>query len=204
VVRRVGRATALPSASNWERTHIDLGALAQRVTGTENSIDALSHQFTAQFSELSRAIAEQMKSINVKMDAQQNAYSSSRGTNWYAFASAAAAVAGVIGALVLALKAPTDQSIERLERDLGQLTAVVGQLTQASVSKSDYVYDKQILEHRFSDISSGLSRLDQDTMKRQEVTTLVEGLQATNKARLDAISSRLGETQKSFLEPVDK
>jgi chromosome segregation ATPase len=126
------------SAPQESQVNINLGALAERVAGTERNINALGEQLgrlqqdtSAQFSNLASSVSAQMHEVSAKIDAQANNYASSRATNWTAFFSTAAAV----GAFILTLGG---MAIWPITTNLNAVTIDLKDISKAALQKEDF------------------------------------------------------------------
>ena len=98
-------------AVNSDQVHIDLGALAQRVTGLEGSIVS---------------IGDQLRELARKLDGKP--------TNWYGV------IAGVVGLLTL-IGGVFAQAIAPINADLGRHEREIGHIVDNAVSRVDYQRD---------------------------------------------------------------
>ena len=86
-----------------DQVHIDLGALDERVRGTERAIDDVNGRLDnlgTQINNMSSSFAQQMTRISEKIDAKMQV----KPTNWLAYVTAAAAIVALgitIGSLVM-------------------------------------------------------------------------------------------------------
>ena len=103
-----------PPPEAWQlQTHVDIGALAQRVTGLETGVQ-----------EIRGAIGE----LSKKLDAKP--------TNWYGIIAAQVGLLTVIGGAITFLVSPINASLERHERDIARIS-------ENAIHRSDYLRDAE-------------------------------------------------------------
>ena len=151
------RTINTPTPSNSNQLHIDLGALAQRVTGTENAIVNLSNQFT----DLSNSFSSQMRDLGNKIDIQQANFNKDRATNWTGFTQASMAVVGVVIALIGAIMWPQITGLAKIE-------ALVEKMQDTYVRVSDMNASSEILRERLTKFDSAISTLFSDKIGVRE------------------------------------
>lgn len=109
------RRAAAPEA--WQQAHVDIGALAQRVTGLENVVE----QIRGAISDLSK-----------KLDGKP--------TNWLGIIGAQVGVLTVVGAAMSMLLSSRDASIDRHEREITRIL-------ETAVNRTDYLRDSEQKDH---------------------------------------------------------
>ena len=149
-----------PAAS---QIHIDLGALAQRVTGTENAIANLSNQFT----DLSNSFSSQMRDLGKKLDGQNDAFAASRATNWPVLLSAVGVVIMLVGAVLW----PQMEGLAKVE-------TLLGKMQDTYVRVSDLNASSEILRGRLTKLDSLAETLDAAKLgirEHEEFKTRING-----------------------------
>jgi hypothetical protein len=99
---------------DWQDSvHVDIGALAQRVTGLESGVQ-----------EIRGAIGD----LSKKLDAKP--------TNWFGLIAALTAVLTVIGGAIAMLMSPINYALDRHEREITHIT-------ETAVNRADYMRDHE-------------------------------------------------------------
>ena len=191
-----------------DQVHIDLGALDERVRGTERAIDDVNGRLDnlgTQINNMSSSFAQQMTRISEKIDAKMQV----KPTNWLAFVTAAAAIVALgitIGSLVMV---PAFSSIRENAADIKErvttkefdefgrnmhsrdekLSQLIEGLTRDKIGIREHDEFKDNIEGR-----TGAFEKTQDNRFLDYDKSIAERLSAII-SRLDAISSRVNETQ---------
>ena len=191
-----------------DQVHIDLGALDERVRGTERAIDDVNGRLDnlgTQINNMSSSFAQQMTRISEKIDAKMQV----KPTNWLAFVTAAAAIVALgitIGSLVMI---PAFSSIRENAADIKErvttkefdefgrnthsraekLSQLIEGLTRDKIDIREHDEFKDNIEGRI-----GACEKTQDNRFLDFDKSIAERLSAII-SRLDAISSRVNETQ---------
>lgn len=118
--------------------HIDLGALAQRVTGME-----------ASFSGFADSISTQIRDLGRKFDQQQESFNAAKRTDWSSIWQASAVVIALVGAILW----PQITG-------LNKLTDLVEKMQNTYVRVSDLQASSEILRGRIAQQDSLLAILD--------------------------------------------
>ena len=100
----------------WQQAHVDIGALAQRVTGLEAGVQ-----------EIRGAIVD----LSKKLD--------SKPTNWWGIIGGLTAVLTVIGGAIGMLMSPVNGSLDRHEREIAHIA-------ETGVHRDDYARDREQTE----------------------------------------------------------
>lgn len=175
----------------WDQTHVDIGALAQRVTGTEKAIENLSNQFSS----LANSFQNQMAAIGSKIDAQQSAYAASKNTNWPALISAGAVTLTVIGGFFFSQMQPINNDLARHERENSHIAAT-------AVAKDDF---KNYIDSTSKWIESLRDRLraDEDgAVTQRQIKELVDRLDDHNRLTESSDAQQIARLEKQ-LDSVD-
>ena len=191
-----------------DQVHIDLGALDERVRGTERAIDDVNGRLDnlgMQINNMSSSFAQQMTRISEKIDAKMQV----KPTNWLAFVTAAAAIVALgitIGSLVMVpafssirenaadiKERVTTKEFDEFERNIhsrdDKLSQLIEGLTRDKISIREHDEFKDNIEGRI-----GAFEKTQDNRFLDFDKSIAERLSAII-SRLDAISSRVNETQ---------
>ena len=156
----------------WSQAHIDIGALAQRVTGLENAIGN---------------VGEQLRDISKRLD--------SKPTDIWKIVGGIVGILALVGAFLLQGKAYIDADLDRQERDISHIL-------DTSVSKDDFrrsqdgqdswlanLRDRARADEEIINVDRiALARLEGATTERHE-TYLRD--HAALMARVDSIDSSL-------------
>ena len=168
----------------WQQAHVDIGALAQRVTGLEGGVQ-----------EIRGAISD----LSKKLDAKP--------TNWFGIISAQVGVLSVVGGAMALVMAPRDASIERHERDIARIS-------ENAVHRADYLRDAEQNERwlgsmrdrlRFNEdrgvFKDDLDRVDKAIAKIADAmaakSDLADDARRTDE-RISALSAGLNELRHDF------
>lgn len=100
----------------WQQAHVDIGALAQRVTGLESGLQ-----------EIRGAIGDLAKKLD------------SKPTNWWGIIGGLMAVLTVIGGAIGMLMSPVNSDIARHE-------IAISHIAETAVHRSDYLRDREETE----------------------------------------------------------
>ena len=95
----------------WQQAHVDIGALAQRVTGLESGV-----------ADIRGAISD----LSKKLD--------SKPTNWLGVISGLVAILTVIGGAIGMLMSPVNSMLDRHERSIEHIA-------QTAINRTDYIRD---------------------------------------------------------------
>jgi tetrahydromethanopterin S-methyltransferase subunit G len=191
-----------------DQVHIDLGALDERVRGTERAIDDVNGRLDnlgTQINNMSSSFAQQMTRISEKIDAKMQV----KPTNWLAFVTAAAAIVALgitIGSLVMV---PAFSSIRENAADIKErvttkefdefgrnmhsrdekLSQLIEGLTRDKIGIREHDEFKDNIEGRIGALEKTQDNrlLDFDKSIGDRLSAII--------SRLDAISSRVNETQ---------
>jgi DNA anti-recombination protein RmuC len=191
-----------------DQVHIDLGALDERVRGTERAIDDVNGRLDnlgTQINNMSSSFAQQMTRISEKIDAKMQV----KPTNWLAFVTAAAAIVALgitIGSLVMV---PAFSSIRENAADIKErvttkefddfernthsrdekLSQLIEGLTRDKIDIREHDEFKDNIEDRIGSFEKTQDNrfLDFDKSIAERLSAII--------SRLDAISSRVNETQ---------
>jgi chromosome segregation ATPase len=134
----------------WEQAHIDIGALAQRVTGLEGGVADIR----VAISELSR-----------KLDGKP--------TNWYGVIGGVVSMLALIGTVFAQAIAPINTDLTRHERDISRIT-------ETALSKEDYYRAHETLVKQVKDLSeNALEQIkEQDAREDKWVSSIQDRLRA--------------------------
>lgn len=191
-----------------DQVHIDLGALDERVRGTERAIDDVNGRLDnlgTQINNMSSSFAQQMTRISEKIDAKMQV----KPTNWLAFVTAAAAIVALgitIGSLVMV---PAFSSIRENAADIKErvttkefdefgrnmhsrddkLSQLIEGLTRDKIGIREHDEFKDNIEGRI-----GAFEKTQDNRFLDFDKSIAERLSAII-SRLDAMSTRISEGQ---------
>lgn len=97
----------------WQQAHVDIGALAQRVTGLEAGVQ-----------EIRSAIGDLAKKFDAKP------------TNWWGIIGGMTALLTVIGGAIGMLMSPVNGTLDRHEREIGHIV-------ETAVNRADYIRDRE-------------------------------------------------------------
>lgn len=189
-----------------DQVHIDLGALDERVRGTERAIDDVNGRLEnlgTQINNMSSSFAQQMTRISEKIDAKMQV----KPTNWLAFVTAAAAIVALgitIGSLVMV---PAFSSIRENAADIKErvttkefdefgrnmhsrddkLSQLVEALTADKIGVREHNEFKDHIESRISAFEKTQDSrfLDFDKSIGDRLSAII--------SRLDALSARINE-----------
>ena len=134
-----------PRQTFERQTHVDLGALSQRVTGTEKAIGDMSaaiaslRQETAtQINSVAENLSRQIGDVGKAVSEQGRSFSASRSTNWTTFAGAAAGVIGVMVAIGSQALSPIYGTQGRHEDEIREIyrTSVTKDAEQQDVQRA--------------------------------------------------------------------
>jgi DNA repair exonuclease SbcCD ATPase subunit len=92
--------TKSPSARGWERAHIDLGALDQRVTNLDRALGTLAEN-----------IGQQIRELGAKIDRQ-----AAKPTDWLKFGGVATGAIVVLLGIATYVKTDLDSNMSRIEK----------------------------------------------------------------------------------------
>jgi len=149
--------------------HIDLGALAQRVTGIENA-----------FSSFADSVSSQIRDLGTKIDAQGTSFAASRSTNWTSFISATAAVVAVLITIGGAIIWP-------LISDLNKVSATVSKIQDNYAKTADVITAMDRNRDRIARLEANITALDTakiDVREHEEFKTRIDaGLRDETSAR---------------------
>ena len=168
----------------WQQAHVDIGALAQRVTGLEAGVQ-----------DIRGAIVD----LSKKLDAKP--------TNWWAIIGGMMAVLTVIGGAIGMLMSPMNGNIERHEREIAHIA-------DTAVNRADYLRDREESERWISSLrdrtrfnedrgvfKSDLDRIDKALAKIVDAsatkTDLADDARRTDE-RISAVASGLHDLQHDF------
>jgi len=167
-----------------EQSHVDISALAQRVTGLENGVQDIKGIIT----ELAK-----------KLDA--------RPTNWFGIIGAQVGVLTVIGGAITFLVNPINSDISRHEHEISHIA-------ESAINRSDYLRDREETERwigslrdrqRFNE-DRGVFKDDLDRLEKL-VTRLAESAatkadlaedQRRGDERINTLAGALHELQHDF------
>ena len=195
-----------------DQVHIDLGALDERVRGTERAIDDVNGRLDnlgTQLNNLSSSISSQMTRLSEKIDAKMQV----KPTNWVGFVSSAAAVVAVLLTIGGAVMVP-------VFGDLGKLSDDIKQVQRDSATDKDLDAVDRTMHSRDDKLSQLIETLERDKIGAREheefrshIEERITSLEKTQDSRfldfdrtvadrftqivsrLDAISVRLNEGQ---------
>lgn len=110
------RRTASPRTAWQHEHHGDLGALRERVSGTERAIDSIGDQVAT----LQRDTARQIENLQTSLSAQirdiSGSFSASRATNWGTIIAAVGVVVVLGGAVLTPIMGDIGKTAEALEK----------------------------------------------------------------------------------------
>lgn len=135
-----------PPDSWISQTHVDIGALAQRVTGLENGI---------------QDIRGALGDLSKKLDAKP--------TNWWGIIGGLMAVLTVIGGSIGFLISPINTSLDRHERDISRMI-------QSNVGRSEYSKDHDEMSRWLESLRDRLRSDEDVAITRREFDTLARHL----------------------------
>ena len=138
-----------------DQVHIDLGALAQRVTGTERAIDDVNGRLDTlgtQINSMASSFGDQMRFLGEKIDKRLE----TKPTNWIGFATAAAAIVGVMLTIGGAVMVPVFGDL----RELGDNIKDVQRISATNK-------DMETLDRSMRSRDDKLSQLVEDLDRRQ-------------------------------------
>jgi hypothetical protein len=168
----------------WQQAHVDIGALAQRVTGLENGLQ-----------EIRSAIGDLAKKFDAKP------------TNWWGVIAGMAALLTVIGGAIGMLMSPVNGTLDRHEREIGHIV-------ESAVNRADYMRDRDETERwlnslrdrqRFNEdrgvFKTDLDRLEKLVTKLTDSTATKSDLSEDERRtddRINTIAGALHELQHDF------
>ena len=193
-----------------DQVHIDLGALDERVRGTERAIDDVNGRLDTlgnQINTLSSSFGDQMRFLGEKIDKRLE----TKPTNWIGFATAAAAITGVMLTIGGAVMVPvfgdlrelgdnikdvqrisaTNKDMETLDRSMrsrdDKLSQLVEALTADKIGVREHNDLKDHIESRISAFEKTQDSrfLDFDKSIGDRLSAII--------SRLDALSARINE-----------
>jgi hypothetical protein len=194
-----------------DQVHIDLGALAQRVTGTERAIDDVNGRLDGlgtQLNGLATSFGDQMRFLGDKIDKRLE----TKPTNWIGFATASAAIVSVMlaigGAVMVPVfgdlrelgesiksvqdKAATEKELEQAVRAATQRadkqSQLIEELGHDKISLREHDEFRANVEGQLAALEkTGNNRfIDFDKSIGDRLTAIL--------SRLDALSARINET----------
>ena len=195
-----------------DQVHIDLGALAQRVTGTERAIDDVNGRLDGlgtQLNGLATSFGDQMRFLGDKIDKRLE----TKPTNWIGFATASAAIVSVMlaigGAVMVPVfgdlrefgesiksvqdKAAPEKELEQASRAATQradkLSQLIEELTRDKISIREHDEFKANVEGQLASFerTNDTRFLEFDKSISDRLTAII--------SRLDALSVRITEGQ---------
>ena len=133
------------TAPAWsESVHVDIGALAQRVTGLENSV---------------QDIRVGIQDLSKKLDTKP--------TNWIGVISALVAVLAVVGGAIAFLIAPINDSLSRHERALEHVSTT-------ALSRPEYTEHHQELERWITNLRDRMRADEDVAVTRRDVDAIMK------------------------------
>ncbi len=145
-----------PTASAWDQAHIDIGALAQRVTGTEGQITSLAAQVATfqrdtvmQFRGLEDSFASQLRDIGAKIDRQNETLGASRDTNWNILIPAAGVIVSILVALGSLTVSPINEKVTNNRE-------AINELQRTTASRSDFEDTRADIRRHFDKVDLAL------------------------------------------------
>ena len=185
-----------------DQVHIDLGALAQRVTGTERAIDDVNGRLDTlgtQINTLSSSFGDQMRFLGEKIDKRLE----TKPTNWIGFATAAAAIIGVMLTIGGAVMVPVFGDLRELGDNIKDVQSSVA--TEKELEQSVRAWtsraDKQ------SQLIEDLDRSKISIREHDEFRANVEGqfaaLEKTDDSRFLDFDKSIGDRLSAIISRLD-
>ena len=166
------RRTNQPRTAWQHEHHGDLGALRERVSGTERAIDSIGDQVAT----LQRDTARQIENLQTSLSGQirdiATSFTASRSTNWGTIISAVGVVA-VLGAAVLT----------PIMSDIGKTAETLEKLSDKAVTKDVFKYSQEEQNSWLANLRDR-ARADEDTITTDRIAL----------ARLDGADTERHET----------
>jgi len=185
-----------------DQVHIDLGALAQRVTGTERAIDDVNGRLDTlgtQINTLSSSFGDQMRFLGEKIDKRLE----TKPTNWIGFTTAAAAIVGVMLTIGGAVMVPMFGDLRELGDNIKdvQSSAATEKELEQSVRAWTSRADKQ------SQLIEDLDRSKISIREHDEFRANVEGqfaaLEKTDDSRFLDFDKSIGDRMSAIISRLD-
>src|SRR5271156_2934564 len=138
--------------SSWyEQNHVDLGALRERVSGTERSITNLSDLVAANQRDTARQIESLQTSLSSQIRDMSISFAAARTTNWGTIIAAVGVVVVLGGAVLTPIMLDITQTAESLEK------------------VSDNTVRKEVFQHNQDDQNAWLGSLRDRTRADEEI-----------------------------------
>ena len=185
-----------------DQVHIDLGALAQRVTGTERAIDDVNGRLDTlgtQINSMASSFGDQMRFLGEKIDKRLE----TKPTNWQGFIVAAAAIVGVVMSIIGAILVPVFGDLRELGMDVkaAQSSAATEKELEQSVRAWTSRADKQ------SQLIEDLDRSKISIREHDEFRANVEGqfaaLEKTDDSRFLDFDKSIGDRLSAIISRLD-
>ena len=158
-----------PPPEEWlSQTHVDIGALAQRVTGLENGL-----------SEIRGAIGDLAKKLDAKP------------TNWWGIIGGLMAVLMVIGGAIGFLVSPINGTLSRHEQDISHWS-------QTAITRPEYAKDHEELIKWLESLRDRIRVNEEVLVSRREFDTMAKRIDEESASRAKSDGETIERVEKAI------